>query len=80
MQILAEISENETEKLEGCRSGPEPDWRRIATIARQRREEEFWWAEAHPASDLNSKKSGINPGSLGIELEICGAESTEQTS
>jgi hypothetical protein len=24
-------------KLEGCWSGPEPDWRRIATVARQRR-------------------------------------------
>jgi hypothetical protein len=42
-KYLQEFQKNETEKLEGCWSGPEPDWRRIATVARQRWAERFGW-------------------------------------
>jgi hypothetical protein len=57
MQILAEISENETEKLEGCWSGPEPDWRRIATVARQRQATPVGNGPRPSASDLNKNEA-----------------------
>jgi hypothetical protein len=34
-KYLQKFQKTKQKKLEGCWSGPEPDWRRIATVARQ---------------------------------------------
>jgi hypothetical protein len=62
MQILVGISENKTEKLEGCWSGPEPEWRRIETAAQGVRQRSDLGPRPMQVPDLNQKngKKGWN--------------------